>query len=927
VVRPEVGEGVAGIIGRESELKILGEFVASAAGGALVLKGGPGVGKTTLWEAGRDAALVRGMRVLSARPNSAETSLSFAGLADLLDGIGTEVLAGLPPPQRRGLEVALLRADPGGEAVAPRAIAFGLLNLLRQLAVGRPVLVAVDDLQWLDRPTADVLTFAARRLQGAAVRFLLAARAGTSSVVERALAPTGQQTLEVGPLSLGAVRRMLSDRLGLTLPRYVLRQVFETTMGYPLFALEVGRTLVERGSPALGQDLPVPDTVEELLGKRVSRLPGSVRRLLLALALGGDLDRSQLTTLADTGAVEDALAAGVVVIDGDRARVTHPLLAAAARGHSDLAERQACHLELAGVVAEGERRARYLALGTPHPDEQLARVVAAGAATAAARGAARDAAELGEHALRLTQLDSEERIERVLTLADYLERVGERQRVTDLLEPELRSLPEGRPRVRAWLLLSEGGAISSYYDKAPYFDRALSECGGDASLRAEVLARRALSTAAEGVERLREAEAWALQGLYDAAGAGPEVERLALRALGWSRCLRGRPIDELCERFRAASTATSSMIDSPEPLAGLRLVWRGEVEHARAILSAFMSIADERGEGVGYAWLRLNMCELELRTAEWDAASKLLDEWGESDDERSLITPTYQRCRALLAAGRGDAQMAEQWAAPALADAQARGYRWQVLEASRALGMAALLAHQPGGAVGWLRAVWQHAEHQGVEDPGAFPVAPELVEALVEVDETGEAAMVSARLGELSELHAHPWGLASAKRCDGVVRLSSGKRDDQAATQMAEAAADFGHLGLPFDQARTLLALGRALRRAKHWGAARKALQEAAATFDRLGSPGWAAEARSELARVGARRPSPAGELTLAEQRVAELAAKGSSNKEIARTLHVTVSTVEAHLSRAYAKLGVRSRSQLAGRLSSAASDADLTAC
>jgi DNA-binding NarL/FixJ family response regulator len=911
------------IVGREPELKALAEFVAAPAGGALVLKGGPGVGKTTLWEAGRDAALARGMRVLAARPNSAETSLSYAGLADLLDGAEPGALDGLPAPQRRALEVALLRADPAGEAAAPPAVAFGLLSLLRGLAAGTPLLVAVDDLQWLDAPTSDVLAFAARRLHGTNVRFLLAARPGTSSVVERALAPREPRTLEVGPLGAGAVRRMLLERLGLTLPRRVLRQVFEATLGYPLFALEVGRTLADCGPPALGEELPVPDTVEELLGMRVSRLPGSVRGILLALALGGDLDRSQLTALADPGAVGDALAAGVVLIDGDRVRAAHPLLAAAARRHSGPAECRACHLGLAGVAADEERRARHLALGTPHPDERLARVVAAGAASAAARGAARDAAELGEHALQLTPPGSGERIKRVLTLAEYFERVGERQRVTDLLEPVLPSLPAGGPRVRAWLLLSEGGAVSSYYDKAPYFDRALCECGSDASLGAEVLARKALSTAAEGVERLAEAEAWALQALNDSAGADPETERLALRALGWSRCLRGRPIDELCERFRTASIAASTVIDSPEPLAGLRCAWRGEVERARDILSTFLSVADERGEGVGYAWLRLNMCELELRTARWDAASKLLDEWGESDDERSLITPTYQRCRALLAAGRGDATMAEQWAAPALADAQARGYRWQVLEASRALGMAALLAHQPAGAVTWLRAVWQHAEEQGVEDPGAFPVAPELVEALVQAGEPDEAAAVSARLGELSERHAHPWGLAAAKRCDAVIRLSRSTHDDQAAAQMAQAAADFGRLGLPFDQARTFLALGRALRRARRWGAARQALQQAAAAFGQLGSPGWAAEAASELTRVGARRPSPAGELTPAEQRVAELAAQGRSNQEVARTMHVTVSTVEAHLSRAYAKLGVRSRSQLAVRLSAAASDAN----
>jgi hypothetical protein len=163
------------------------------------------------------------------------------------------------------------------------------------------------------------------------------------------------------------MRRMLSDRLGLALPRYVLRQVYDTTLGYPLFALEVGRTLVERGVPALGQDLPVPDTVEELLGKRVSRLAGPVRTLLLAVALGGDLDWHQLASLAGPGAVKDALAAGVVVADGERARAAHPLLAAAARKHSDSAECRACHLELAEVVAEGDRRARHLALGTLYP--------------------------------------------------------------------------------------------------------------------------------------------------------------------------------------------------------------------------------------------------------------------------------------------------------------------------------------------------------------------------------------------------------------------------------------------------------------------------------------------------------------------------------------------------------------------------------
>ena len=126
----------------------------------------------------------------------------------------------------------------------------------------------------------------------------------------------------------------------------------------------------------------------------------------------------------------------------------------------------------------------------------------------------------------------------------------------------------------------------------------------------------------------------------------------------------------------------------------------------------------------------MNLIELELRAGEWDAAERLLDEWAETDDGQILITPTYKRCRALLAVGRGDAEAAEHWGVPALAEAEARDYRWQVLESKRALGAAALLAGDPPRAVEHLRAVWAYCEREGVDEPGAFPVAPDLVEAL-----------------------------------------------------------------------------------------------------------------------------------------------------------------------------------------------------
>jgi DNA-binding CsgD family transcriptional regulator len=241
--------------------------------------------------------------------------------------------------------------------------------------------------------------------------------------------------------------------------------------------------------------------------------------------------------------------------------------------------------------------------------------------------------------------------------------------------------------------------------------------------------------------------------------------------------------------------------------------------------------------------------------------------------------------------------------------------RWDILEASRARGVAALLAHEPARAVESLREVWAHTEREGVEEPGVFPVAPELVEALIELGEHGEAQAVAERLAKLATEQEHPWGLATAKRCAALLRLASPLYDEEAAAELAEAAAAYGELGLRFDRARSVLSLGRAQRRLRKWGAARRSLEEAAAAFDEIGSSGWAEAARSELTRVGARRPPLAGELTKTEQRVAELAAAGLANKQIAQDLFVSVKTVEAHLSHAYTKLGIRSRAQLARRL------------
>ncbi|HWM10069.1 MAG TPA: AAA family ATPase [Solirubrobacteraceae bacterium] len=881
------------IIGREPELARLRDFLSSP--GTIVLEGGPGFGKTTLWEAGVELARERGLRVCAARPSGAEAQLSFAALTDLLDDV--EDLSALPAPQRHALEVALLRAEATGPAAEPHAIGLAVRNVLRELA---PVVVAIDDVQWLDPPSGEALAFAARRLGGDAVTFLLAARPGPAPDLVQALERAGVERLAVGPLSLGAIRRLLFERLGLSLVRPALRAVVEAAHGNPLFALELGRTVAARGVPRIGEEMPLP---EDLLGARVEQLDEPARRLLLAVALSAGLRPEQLA------GVDDAVAAGLLVVESGRLRPAHPLLAAAARARSTAGERRELHRELAGAVTDQEQRARHLALAADAPDAELAATVAAAAEQAATRGA-RGAAELAAHALRLTPAGSPDRPERLLTLGRHLSVAGEHLQVTAVLAGELDSLPPGEARVRAHLLLIDGGEVESADDYERHLKRAYAAAEGDPGLVAAVLGRRAMSMAVAYVERIADAEALALEVLPAAREAGEEVEQIVVHSIAWTRVLRGRAVDDL-----GAGGEEDNIFYSLARIVAIRLGWRGEVAEARRRLEALRALADERGETWSYVALRLHLCELALRAGDLDEAGLLLDEMLESTDDGLLIGPVYERCRALHAACRGDVEDAERWVERTLAGTETAGVRWEWLEAQRARGVAALLARDAARAAESLGLVWEHCLREGVDEPGAFPVAPDLVEALTALGVRDEALAVTTALRDAAERLDHPWGRVSARRCDAVVRLAAPEYDEPAAEALAAAAEDYAALGLRFDAARSWLSLGRAQRRLRKWAAARAALSRAADGFDGAGAPGWADDARAELARVGGRGPRAAGDLTPTERRTAELAAEGLSNKEIARTLVVTVHTVEVHLSKAYAKLGVRSRSQLAARL------------
>lgn len=904
------------LVGRESELESLTGLLGSGTPTrVLVFTGGPGIGKTALWELGLRIAGESGFRVLAARPGEAEAQHPFAALFDLLESVESDTLDELPVPQRRALEAALLRSEPVEVGPEPFAIGVALLGVLRSVAARAPLLLAIDDLQWLDRASADALTFAARRLNGPGYRFLLARRSDRPTDLERALGSGGTCRHEVGPLSLAGTYRLLSLRFGLAVPPRTLNKLFEATQGIPLLIGELGQILAAQDDPLVAPDLSVAELAGNPFGARVANLAPPAQQALLAASASGRLSLNALQDVTDPAAVDDLIFAGLLVVDGRRVRPSHPLLAVAIRRLSNAQDKRALHLLLARSAADETLRARHLALAASRPDAGLAGLIAAAADGALRRGAAHDAVDLAEHALRLTAQTDPAYPGRLLGLAEHMVRVGELTRAREILAPRIADFPPGAARARVHLLLAEAGNLTEHEH---HLELAIAETQNEPELRAIALAAKSVLLSVIRVERIDVAETCAQQAKTLATSRGAPVARQVLQALAWVRVMRGRPLDDLMT-LSSPHESASLYENSIDRQLGIRLVFRGQVADARTVFGRLSAIADERGEARFRAAIQIQLSEVELRAGRVSECARLVDqqhEWAALDD----LDANWARCQALLAAIKGDPQETERWAGRVtamVADSdEDPGLLWDELEVRRARGVAALLMRRPDQAAEALGLVWGHTEREGINDPGAFPVAPDLVEALIGLGRITEAAAVTARLRSLADSQRHPWALASADRCAAAVAIASGY-DEDAAARLVAAATAMGELGLGFDQARSLLWLGQAARRARKRASARRYLDAAAAAFADFGCDGWAERARAELARMGGGRSPDTKALTPAEQRVAALAADGLSNKQIARQLFVAEHTVEVHLGRAYSKLGVQSRTQLANRMAS----------
>ena len=485
----------AELFGRDAELAVASEFLAAPdrLRGALLLRGEPGIGKTGVWREGVRIARERGVCVLVAAPGESEARISFAALCDLLSGVLERVLAVLPVQQRLALEVALRIAeyDPGeGAPLDQGAVSFAFLSALRGLAGSGPVLVAVDDVQWLDVASATALSFAVRRLGGDPIGLLVSQRVEREEPVplgfDRALDPDALTVLELGPLTFGAVQRLLHRSLGGALPRPVLSRVYELSGGNPFFALELGRAR-ERGSIELerGGDLPV--SLEALVGGRIAALPAETRRALGAAAA---LSVPTLTLVAAVSAVDlgPAVAAGVAELDGEVVRFAHPLLRSAAYAGLPPGERAELHRRLAAVVDDVEEQAWQLALACERPDSEVAGRLEDAAAHAYARGATVAAAELAATALALTpSSEVSTRQERTLQAAQYHFEAGESRAARELLERLIGSVPAGHLRARGLARLARmSNLIANPALAAERYRQALAEAGDDVALRAEI---------------------------------------------------------------------------------------------------------------------------------------------------------------------------------------------------------------------------------------------------------------------------------------------------------------------------------------------------------------------------------------------------------------------------------------------------------
>ena len=888
------------LCGRSEQLAAIGRLLGgmrSGRAGALVLRGEAGIGKTALLEAAADKAA--GARVLRVAGVESEAELPFAALHALLRP-ALDQIGALPGRQAAALRGAFGLAE---ETVTDRfLVGLGVLSLVAELAEDRPVLVLVDDAQWVDRASADALVFAARRLQAERAAVLVAARDEPPG-----LSLPGLPELRVGGLDQTAAEQLLA---GAGLVRAVRDQLIAEAGGNPLALIELSRGLsaAERAgsvTPLISPAASPVSRVQQAFGARIGGLPEACRRAVLVAALGGLADLAEVSRAiaASGGSLTDLAAAeraGLVRVTAAGVIFSHPLARAAVLAGSDVAERAAAHRALAGVL-DGDRRPWHLAALADGPDEQVAAELDAAAQRADRRGSRAAASAAYERAAALSAGPAAKG-RRLALAAEAATDAGQLPRAADLAR-------------QAGQLVTDPAAAAALARVRAQLEFEAGRPTDSVGILLEWAAL--LGPADPGAAEVVLAEA--VHILWLAAGpAHPELER---RAAAMTPV--GARLVEFLQAVRRLQDGDTdvpvTLPATPDPgslplLARFSQLFfdfvRGDVPAVGRRAADMAAECRDAGIAGLLAYALVYLATAQLLHGEFLDATATAEEGLRiaADTGQTHVTRELASTAAGLAAITGDEEACRARASQ-VRELSAGVQTLASAGADCALAMLDLGCGRYQSALDWMRAATSGPARRNPEVLYAYPVH---VEAAVRAGRTDLAARPLAQFTAWAGAIGQRWATAVAARCAALTA-----DDADAEPLWREAIAAHEGDGRPFEQAHTRLLYGEWLRRNRRRADAREHLLAAAAAFARMGARPWQERAEAELRAAGAGAPTvtaddPLARLTPQELQVVRLAAAGASNKQIGGQLFLSPRTVGFHLYRAFPKLGVTNREELA---------------
>lgn len=889
------------------------ELVRQGLSGVLVLRGCDGVGKTTLLDYAVDAA--PGFRKSAIVGVESEINLPYGAVHQLLIPF-LPLIDDLPDPQRQALRVAFgLEAGPPPEHFL---VGLACLNLLSRAAVDQPVLCAVDDAHRIDAESALVLGFVARRLYADRLGMILTVAQGGEPAPFRQL-----PAIEVGGLPADAAAELLRSMTATPLEQAVVDRVVADTERIPLALVDIGSnyTAEELAARAyLPVPMPVGEQLQERYLSRIHSLPSEVREFLLLVAAEPSGDRGRLRSAAaaagiDADAAEAAAeAAGMIEASDNSVRFRYPLIRGAVyNGASDAGRRRAHHWlgQAGGRQGDADELVWHRAAAAAGPDEQVAADLHAAAKRARYRGAWPATAAMLRRSVALTP-DPGIRARREIALARAELEIGHSRTAQELAEDALPSLTSGSSRGKAKVIIGDAlFAQGSDVEAAEALADASAALADDPFASADAL-MAALNAAMQAGPA--DARKIAMISPPSASGRAPEVADLLLAGYR-ARFITG--YQAAVAPLRAAVQALRA--NDLEPVTGHRWFMRGTVaagslwddEALLDITNRWVGLIRRLGAltdlPVALSFRAITLCLM-------GRLDRAADCWAEMHElmaasQTSRILGIKSGGEALLFALRGELEKARAAGLAQVRESTARGQGAPALMGRSIVALAELDAGRCEAAV--------DAGLQVIHDDPPFTqerTLPVLIEAAIRSDQHEAARSAYAVLAERTTTAGTPWAHGLRALCQALL-----ERGSDAEAAYLDSLSQLGRSHAAVDLARAHLLYGQWLRRARRRRDARRQLRTAEDMFHAIGAPGLAEQARTELRATGERAskrtPQTEVDLTPQEARVANLAAGGSANSDIAEHLFISPSTVDYHLGKVFRKLGVTTRTQLAHHL------------